>query len=88
MSLRKKRLHLERDAGFLGAMKNEKLSAREKAERARQLAIRLIMQARRRARVLTCSRQAMQSKQRMIAAGQGKHGRSMSPALLARHAAA
>ena len=69
-------------------MKTEKLTPEDRYERKRQLAIRLIMQARRRAKVAQCSRQAMQAKHRMIAAGKGKHGRSMSPALLARHAAA
>lgn len=69
-------------------MRNEKLTPEEREERARQIAIYRMMQARRRAIVARCSRQAMQSKQRLIAAGKGKHGRSMSPELLARHAAA
>jgi hypothetical protein len=69
-------------------MKNEKLTPEEREEAARQLAIYRMMQARRRAKVARGSRQAMQAKQRMIAAGKGKNGRSMSPALLARHTAA
>ena len=74
--------------GILGAMKNKKLTSEEKAERARQIAIYRMMMRRRFARVLTCARQAMQAKQRLIAAGKGNNGRSMSPELLARHAAA
>jgi len=69
-------------------MRNKKLTSEERVERARQIAIVRMMIRRRRARIINCSIQAMQEKQRMIAAGKGKHGRSMSPELLARHAAA
>lgn len=43
---------------------------------------------RRQQRALECSRQAMRAKAELIDQGKGKNGRSMSPELLERHAAA